>query len=85
MSPGKRSRPALCALRDLRLGHFAHGGWGFDEIVSRESYLAGVMRNGRAANSAPGSGLLLAGGPADMIVLDLDRLDRPAKAGFLAA
>ena len=66
------------ALRELRLGHFAHGGWSFEEVISRENYLASVVRNGRAANGVTGSGLLLAGEPADLIVLDLDRLDRDA-------
>lgn len=66
------------ALREMRLGHLLHGGWGFDEIVSRAQWLAAMAANGRAANGAPGSGTLDAGESADCLVLDLDRLDRDA-------
>ncbi len=65
-------------LRELRLGHFLHAGWGFEETVSREDWLAAVVANGRRANGAPGSGRLEVGEPADILVLDLDRLDRDA-------
>ena len=66
------------ALRELRLGHFLHGGWSFDENVSREKWLAGAVANGRFANGAPGDGALRVGAPADILLLDLDRLDRDA-------
>ena len=66
------------ALREMRLGHFLHGGWGFDENISREDFLAAIVANGRFANGAPGSGALTAGEPADILMLDLDRLDRDA-------
>ena len=66
------------ALRELRLGHLLHGGWGFDEIVSRASWLSAITANGRAANGAPGSGALEPGEAADFLVLDLGRLDRDA-------
>jgi len=65
-------------LRELRLGHFLHGGWGFGETVSRENWLAGGVANGRFANGAPGDGALKAGAPADFLTLDLDKLDRDA-------
>ena len=65
-------------LREMRLGHFLHGGWGFDCAIDRASWLAGIVANGRFANGAPGSGALQVGAPADILVLDLDRLDRDA-------
>jgi cytosine/adenosine deaminase-related metal-dependent hydrolase len=63
-------------LREMRLGHFLHGGWGFDEVVGREDWLNGIVANGRFANGAPGDGALKVGAPADILLLDLDRLDR---------
>jgi cytosine/adenosine deaminase-related metal-dependent hydrolase len=66
------------ALREMRLGHFLHGGWGFDENISREDFMRTIVANGRFANGAPGSGALTAGEAADILVLDLDRLDRDA-------
>lgn len=66
------------ALREMRLGHFLHGGWSFDSVVGREPFLAGVVADGRFANGAPGTGALRVGEPADILVLDLARLDRDA-------
>ncbi len=66
------------ALREMRLGHFLHGGWGFDTNISREDFLTMVVANGRHANGAPGAGGVSAGEIADFLVLDLDRLDRDA-------
>ena len=65
-------------LREMRLGHFLHGGWGFASAISREDWLAAILANGRRANGAPGSGVLEVGAPADVLALDLDRLDRDA-------
>ncbi len=65
-------------LREMRLGHFLHGGWGFDAVIARAPWLQAIVANGRLANGAPGSGALEAGEPADILVLDLDRLDRDA-------
>ena len=65
-------------LREARLGHFLHAGWGFEQTISREDWLAGIVANGRCANGAPGAGALEVGEPADVLVLDLDRLDRDA-------
>lgn len=66
------------ALREMRLGHFAHGGFGFGPTVGRETFLMSTVGHGRHANGVPGSGALMAGEAADMVVLDLDRLDRDA-------
>ncbi len=65
-------------LREMRLGHFLHGGWGFDSVIERAPWLAAIVANGRFANGAPGMGALKVGEPADILVLDLDRLDRDA-------
>ena len=66
------------ALREMRLGHFLHAGWGYDETISREDFYTGTLANGRFANSAPGSGLISEGEAADYLVLDLDALDADA-------
>ena len=65
-------------VREARLGHFLHAGWGFDEAIPRQDWLGAIVANGRHANGAPGSGALEVGEPADALVLDLDRLDRDA-------
>jgi cytosine/adenosine deaminase-related metal-dependent hydrolase len=65
-------------VREMRLGHFLHGGWGYETVVERGDWLAGVVANGRFANGAPGDGALKVGAPADILILDLDRLDRDA-------
>jgi isopenicillin N synthase-like dioxygenase len=65
-------------LREMRLGHFLHGGWGFDGAIERGVWLSAIVGNGRFANGAPGSGELAVGEPADILVLDLDALDRDA-------
>jgi cytosine/adenosine deaminase-related metal-dependent hydrolase len=65
-------------VREMRLGHFLHGGWGFEGVVDRAPWLAGVVANGRFANGAPGAGALEVGEPGDVLVLDLEKLDRDA-------
>jgi cytosine/adenosine deaminase-related metal-dependent hydrolase len=65
-------------LREMRLGHFLHGGWGFESNIERGAFLNAIVANGRFANGAPGVGALKIGEPADILVLDLDRLDRDA-------
>jgi len=65
-------------VREMRLGHFLHGGWGFDSVIERGAWLAAIVANGRFANGAPGPGALTAGAPADILVIDLDALDRDA-------
>ena len=65
-------------MREMRLGHFLHGGWGFDSVIERGAWLSAIVANGRFANGAPGPGALSVGAPADILVLDLDALDRDA-------
>ena len=65
-------------LREMRLGHFLHGGWGFESGIERGRWLETIVGNGRFANGAPGAGALSVGEPADILVLDLDALDRDA-------
>jgi cytosine/adenosine deaminase-related metal-dependent hydrolase len=65
-------------LREMRLGHFLHGGWGFQSAAERGQWLKTIVRNGRYTNGAPGSGALSIGEAADILVLDLDALDRDA-------
>ena len=65
-------------IRETRLGHFLHGGWGFDSNVEREAWLEAILTNGRFANGAPGDGELRVGAAADVLLLDLDKLDRDA-------
>jgi cytosine/adenosine deaminase-related metal-dependent hydrolase len=65
-------------LREMRLGHFLHGGWGFESNIERGAFLNAIVANGRFANGAPGVGALKIGEAADILVLDLDRLDRDA-------
>jgi len=67
-------------LREMRLGHFLHGGWGFQDGISREDWLRAIVANGRFGNGAPGDGALKVGAPADVLTLDLDALDRDAVA-----
>jgi cytosine/adenosine deaminase-related metal-dependent hydrolase len=63
-------------VREMRLGHFLHGGWGFDSVIERGAWLSAIVANGRFANGAPGDGALSVGAPADILALDLDALDR---------
>ncbi len=65
-------------VREMRLGHFLHGGWGFDKVIERGAWLSAMVANGRFANGAPGPGALSIGAPADILALDLDALDRDA-------
>ena len=63
-------------LREMRLVQMAHGGLGFKATWTPAEMFALTIRNGRRATGAPGSGELVAGNPADYVVIDLDRLDR---------
>ncbi len=65
-------------VREMRLGHFLHGGWGFNSVIERGPWLAAIVATGRFASGAPGPGALSIGAPADILVLDLDALDRDA-------
>jgi cytosine/adenosine deaminase-related metal-dependent hydrolase len=63
-------------LREIRLGHFLHAGWGHEENVTREKYLLDGVAHGRTANGFAGGAAIAAGAPADFVELDLDLLDR---------
>lgn len=63
-------------LREMRLVQMAHGGLGFKAAWTPAELFSLAIRNGRRATGAPGSGELVAGNPADYVVIDLDRLDR---------
>ncbi|WP_407183887.1 amidohydrolase family protein [Bradyrhizobium centrosematis] len=63
-------------LREMRLVQMIHGGLGFKATWTPAELFSLAIRNGRRATGAPGSGELVAGSPADYVVIDLDRLDR---------
>lgn len=65
-------------VREIRLGQFLHGGWGYDSAISREDYLFEAIRNGRFANGAPDAAGLREGGALDAVELDLAALDSDA-------
>ena len=64
------------ALREIRLAHALHGGTGFRVDVSRSDILAMAFGEGRRSvlNDEEG-GLIAAGQPADMLLLDWDAVD----------
>ncbi|MDB5839637.1 MAG: hypothetical protein JWQ23_1589 [Herminiimonas sp.] len=60
-------------LREMRLTHLLHAGTGFDQALHRSTILHAASRNGaRAASCCGGDGEIAAGGPADMLLLNLD-------------
>ena len=64
------------ALREMRLTHLLHGGWGYETIVSRADTLTSAWRNGRfSVLNRDDGGMLAAGGPADLVLLDWSRID----------
>jgi cytosine/adenosine deaminase-related metal-dependent hydrolase len=63
-------------LREMRLVQMMHDGSGFDRTWSRTGFLHNAIATGRAATGAPGNGELRPGAPADLTIIDLDRLDR---------
>lgn len=64
------------ALREMRLAHLLHAGWGYDAQVSRAQMLDIVFTNGRrAVLNRDGGGALAAGEPADILLLDWSALD----------
>lgn len=63
------------ALRDLRLFKHLHAGWGFDDVVTGPLALALAAGNGRRTLGLGGTGTIEVGEPADLLLLDLDRLD----------
>lgn len=67
------------ALREMRLANLLHRGWGFEEVIAPERILDMALRNGRASVTGEAAGgRLSAGEPADLILLDLERLDADA-------
>lgn len=64
------------SLREMRLTHLLHGGWGFEVDVSRADILTSAWRNGRfSVLNRDDGGLLAEGGPADLILLDWAQID----------
>jgi cytosine/adenosine deaminase-related metal-dependent hydrolase len=64
------------ALREMRLTHLLHGGWGFDVDVSRADVLTSAWRNGRlSVLNRDDGGKLASGEPADVLLLDWSRVD----------
>ncbi len=64
------------ALREMRLAHLLHGGWGYRVDVSRADMLAAAFCNGhRAVMNKDAGGRLAAGEPADILVLNWDSID----------
>jgi cytosine/adenosine deaminase-related metal-dependent hydrolase len=64
------------ALRELRLSYFLHAGTGFDLAVTREQAVQAAVSNGRfAVTNVNDGGLIEAGSPADMLLLDWTALD----------
>jgi 5-methylthioadenosine/S-adenosylhomocysteine deaminase len=64
------------ALREMRLADLLHAGTGFRVDVDRKALLNAILVNGRrsVANSDEG-GVLMPGAPADVLIIDWDRLD----------
>jgi len=67
-------------LRELRLFHLLGRapGFGSDGGITRDVALRAACRTGRAALGLPDGGVLAPGMPADVLVLNLDMLDRDA-------
>jgi cytosine/adenosine deaminase-related metal-dependent hydrolase len=64
------------AIREMRLTHLLHGGWGFEVAVSRADMLTSAWCNGRISVLNVGDGgRLETGEPADLILLDWSRID----------
>ncbi|CDY77298.1 S-adenosylhomocysteine deaminase; Methylthioadenosine deaminase [Caballeronia glathei] len=67
-------------LREMRLAYQLHRGWGFDVTMDRADLWTFAARNGRrsvngATGDAPLGGRLAAGAPADVVLLNWDKLD----------
>lgn len=64
------------ALRELRLAHLLHLGTGFKASVTRADILEMALVNGRRSVTGSGEGGTVSpGAPADLLVLDWDRLE----------
>ncbi len=64
------------ALREMRLAHVLHAGVAFEEVLTPARTLKAAAVAGRPTIGAPEGGVLAEGAPADLLVLDLDALDR---------
>ncbi|MEJ8472506.1 amidohydrolase family protein [Roseibium algae] len=64
------------ALRELRLFRLLNGGWGFDRDLTPADVLTAACSSGRATIGQEAGGVIAPGMPADLLLLDLDRLDR---------
>jgi cytosine/adenosine deaminase-related metal-dependent hydrolase len=64
------------ALREMRLADLLHGGTGFHIDVTREHVLTAILLNGRRSvtNTSDG-GALASGAPADILLIDWEKLD----------
>ncbi|MDM0027686.1 amidohydrolase family protein [Variovorax saccharolyticus] len=65
------------ALREMRLAHALHRGWGFDTTMTRAQLWDFAARNGPRSvrGGAATGGRIAPGEPADLVVLDWDALD----------
>lgn len=65
-------------LREVRLYRLLNQGWAFDERLTPSDILTAVCRTGRHSLGLQTGGYLAIGMPADLMVLDLNLLDRDA-------
>jgi cytosine/adenosine deaminase-related metal-dependent hydrolase len=64
------------ALRELRLAHLLHAGFGFAVAVSRGQMLQMAFGNGRrSVTNVEDGGVIRAGAPADLLLLDWAAID----------
>jgi cytosine/adenosine deaminase-related metal-dependent hydrolase len=64
------------ALREMRLAHFLHRGWGFQIDVDRSATLRMAFQTGRlSVTNKDDGGELAVGAPADILLLDWDAVD----------
>jgi cytosine/adenosine deaminase-related metal-dependent hydrolase len=72
------------ALREMRFADLLHAGTGFRVDVDRKTLLNAVLVNGRrsVANNQDG-GTLATGAPADILIIDWDKLDADRLRGDL--
>ncbi len=64
------------ALRELRLAHLLHAGFGFEVAVSREQMLQIAFGNGRkSVTNVDDGGEIRPGAPADLLLLDWASID----------
>ncbi len=74
------------ALREMRLGYLLHRGWGYDVDMTRAQLWAFAAHHGRRSVNGAGpagapSAHIVAGAPADLLVLDWEALDNHSLFG----